>query len=551
MTRLPILPAVLAALAPFLTAPAAAQDWTNFGGNPARNGRTPVHGPDAADLLWSNADDFSIISWQPVTLGERVFAIRESGFPGAQPNDDLVAYDLDTGTELWREVVPYGGDPNEEWIAYVGGANGGRVYCARGGSGRTTPVYAFDAATGALVWTSTFETEAGPQDGFVFAPDGDPVVADLHTIARLDAMDGSVVWNTARLCPVSGNCGVAITDVAAFFDEPEVGGNVVTKLDLATGQVLYSSPVMPGFTAQNAPFVSADGQTVYFARSQNNAAVDRLYAFHDDGAQLVELWNVPVRWTTSHEHGIADDGSIYTFNPADEFVRLDPLTGAETANAGVLAPLGSPNLSPRTAVDGAGRVYVSNGWANDPATNGRVWAFDGDLTQVLFTLTLNRQNSGGPSLGRHGTLVVADRSGVYAYRAPDGPIGTSYCTPNRNSTGFPALLSAAGSEVLANDNVTFVATGLPANQFGYFLTSMFQDAIPVSNGILCLGAPQFRFSKFVLNSGVGGTMSFTPDFETGLPAGVEPEPGETWHFQLWHRDGTRSNFSDGLSLTFL
>ncbi len=424
-------------------------DWNNFGGNPARNGRTTVVGPDDDDLLWSNTDDPSIISWHPVTLGSRVFAIRESGFPqaGGPANDKLVAYDLATGEELWSKVAPYAGNPNDEWIAYIGGAHGGRVYCARGGSGRTTPVYAFDAASGDIAWTSTFETGAGPQDGFVFAPDGDVIVCEFDRATRLEAADGSIVWSVPRSCPVSGNCGCAVSDTAAYIDVPKPGpANAITKLDLATGNTLYSTPSIPGFTTQNAPFLSADGQTVYFARSQNNPAVDFLYAFEDNGAALVERWKRAVRWTTSHEHGIGADGSIYTFLPGDEFVRLHPATGDVLDTAGALAPIDG-NLSPRTAVGSDGTVYVSNGWAGTPADGGRVWAFSADLSQNLFTLVLNRPNSGGPSLGQGGTLLVADLAAVRAYRTnfdpPTVPDGDS--VPGKQLT---ARLHPNGTQII-------------------------------------------------------------------------------------------------------
>lgn len=419
----------------------AGEDWNNFGGNSERNGLTTVAGPDEALLLWSNTDDYSIISWQPVTLGQRVFAIRESGFPGTAANDKLVAYDLETGGELWSTVVPYGGDPDEEWIAYIGGAHDGRVYCARGGSTRTTPVYAFDAADGDLLWTSTHETVAGPQDGFVFAGDGDVLVGDFDNVARLESSDGSTVWARPRLCSVSGNCGCASSGEYAYIDQVVAGGQAVSKIDLASGTVLYSGPTMSGFTAQNAPFLSPDGQTVYFARSQNNETTDFLYAFTDTGSELVELWRRAVRWTTSHEHGIAADGSIYTFIPGDEFVRLDPADGSVTASAGVLSPIGS-SLSPRTAVAADGTVYVSNGWASTPASDGRIWAFSADLGQTLFTLELDRQNSGGPCLGAGNTLVVADRAGVHAYRTAAPTLDASLsCVPGSGTVPFSSLFS--------------------------------------------------------------------------------------------------------------
>jgi outer membrane protein assembly factor BamB len=397
------------------------QDWNNFGGNAQRNGRTGVLGPKAATLLWSNTDDYSIISWHPVTLGDRVFAIRESGFPqsGGSAGDKIVAYDLDTGEELWSDVVPYGGDPEEEWIAYIGGANDGKVYCARGGSGRTTPIYAYDAATGDILWASVHETIGGPQDGFVFAANGDLLVADFDNIARINAVDGSTIWVVERSCPVSGSCGCVANEDAAYIVEAAPGGNVITHVSLVSGELLYSSPLMDGFTAQNGAFLSPDGNTVYFARSQNNPSVDYLYAFFDNGTEFNQLWRRAVRWTTVHEHGVGLDGSIYTFLPGDEFVRLNPINGNITGSAGVLSPVGT-SLSPRTAIGADGTVYISNGFASSPPTNGRVWAFTPDLFGNVFTLPLNRQNSGGPSLGKKGTLVVADRAGVYAYRTPCG-----------------------------------------------------------------------------------------------------------------------------------
>ena len=396
-------------------------NWTNFGGNAQRNGRSGGAGPETDTLLWSNSSDFSIIYWHPVVLEDRVFAIRQSGFPNASgPGDVLVALDLDTGGELWRSIVPYGGDSNLEWIAYVGGADDGRVYAARGGSGRQSPVHAFDAATGALLWSSTHQTLAGPQDGIVFAPDGDLVVGDNERLARIEATDGSTVWSVPRTCAVSGNCGAALGPNAVFIDEPDPTvdfSQSVAKFDLETGALLYRTQPMAGMSVQNAPFVSIDGETVYLARTQNNVATDFLFAFEDTGSALVERWNRPIRWTTSHEHGLADDGSIYTFLPDDQFVKLDPATGEVLASAGAITPLAA-SISPRTAVGTNGVVYVSNGWANNPALEGRVWAFSGDLSQNLFTLVLDRPNSGGPSLGQDGTLVVADRVGVRAYRDP-------------------------------------------------------------------------------------------------------------------------------------
>lgn len=430
--------------------------WPNFGGNAQRNGRSGGAGPTTPNLLWSNSSDFSIISWHPVISDGRVYAIRQSGFPSStSANDVLIAMNLETGAELWRTVVPYGGDPATDWIAYVAGASDGRVYAARGGSGRQTPVYAFDGATGALVWASTHLTLAGPQDGVVFTANGDLIVGDNLRLARLRGTNGSTVWSINRQCSVSGNCGAAIGPNGVFIDIPSPDASfsqAIAKYDLETGAFLYRTAPMTGATVQNAPFLSLDGSTVYLARTQNNQATDFLFAFADTGTALELRWQRPIRWTTSHEHGLAADGSIYTFLPNGEFVRLDPGTGAVTASAGVLSPLASA-ISPRTAVGTNGSVFVSNGWANNPALEGRVWAFNADLSSNLFTLTLDRPNSGGPSLGANNTLVVADRVGLRAYRSATPP-----CPADLDGNGLvngpdlAALLSAWGGQGVGDLN---------------------------------------------------------------------------------------------------
>jgi len=88
-----------------LGASALAGDWPNLDGNAARNGASAEHGPVTADPLWSNTADPSLIAWQPVIEGTRVFTVRENGFPqnGGAANNAIVAYDraaYDASTSL-------------------------------------------------------------------------------------------------------------------------------------------------------------------------------------------------------------------------------------------------------------------------------------------------------------------------------------------------------------------------------------------------------------------------------------------------------------------
>ena len=144
-----------------------------------------------------------------------------------------------------------------------------------------------------------------------------------------------------------------------------------------------------------------------------------------------------------------------------------------------------------------------------------------------------------------GTAPIVDMG---AYEASIG-ISDRYCIAADNSTGGPSLLVATGSLAVADNDVDLVVSNLPMNEFGYFLMSETRTQIPAASGILCLGGPQYRFNTDVLNSGSAGGMAFSPDLNN-LPSGVSVAAGDTWYFQLWHRDGATSNFSSSLCFTW-
>jgi hypothetical protein len=136
-------------------------------------------------------------------------------------------------------------------------------------------------------------------------------------------------------------------------------------------------------------------------------------------------------------------------------------------------------------------------------------------------------------------------------------IGTNYCGPaNTNSTGMPGVISAFGSTFVADNFVDLTSSQLPPNQFGYYLTSQTQGFVPFpggSQGNLCLSGSIGRYSKFVKSSGATGVIAMSLDLtQTPQPGGpVSVNVGETWNWQLWHRDkGGANNFTDGISITF-
>ncbi len=150
----------------------------------------------------------------------------------------------------------------------------------------------------------------------------------------------------------------------------------------------------------------------------------------------------------------------------------------------------------------------------------------------------------------------------WAAECGGGVIGTNYCGPGvPNSTGNPGAISATGSAIVANNNLTLVASNLPNNAFGFFLTSTTQDFVMNpggSLGHLCLGGAIGRYvgPGQIINSGGSGEIMLLVDLNMHpTPNGlIMVNGGDTWNFQAWHRDfvggSAVSNFTDGLEITF-
>jgi len=493
--------------------PLASQDWTNSGGNPQRNGRSSAYGPLTARNVWTTGRP-SLIGWQPVIAGSRVFVVRQTGFPPAgEPNGSpVVCMDVTTGTETWVVHVPYNAG---DWTTHVLGTSDGKVYATRAGNGASVQarVYAYDEATGAQVWVSQDVVDAGAYDGCVFAGNGDLVIASFRTIWRLRAADGTTAWSTSRTGSVSGSCGAAVYGDAVYVADAVAGGHVLERFDLATGTFAYASPPMPGFTLQQTPMVGPDG-TVYLNRTQNNPAVDFFYAFADVGNGFVEKWHVASQWTTNSEFAVGKDGSVYMLQPGEILTALDPATGAVRHTHPT--PLGAAN--PRMVVDADGRLFVSNGGF----TSGRLASFDPDLT-LRWSVGVTNVNIGGPALAADGTLVIAgignDLRG-YRSSSPFSGWAGGIAGPH----GLPEL-RGRGTLTADNDVHLDLAFGPPSTLAALVLGAARLD-LPLFTGRV---VPR---PDAVLGVALDGRGSTTVDFR--FPRGVAS--GTALWFQSWIPD---------------
>lgn len=213
------------------------------------------------------------------------------------------------------------------------------------------------------------------------------------------------------------------------------------------------------------------------------------------------------------------------------------------------------------------RGLFALGELNEPAylqTFG-VGAHNWEPTAQISSPALFRrsfQATTGTDISASGDHLALIRSGVVEiYDLSCEPVSLIDCSQSAaNSTGEQGTLVAGGSTSIIDNDLTLIAGTLPMNRFGYFLAS--QANVVTQNpggslGNLCLSGNIGRFvgPGQVQNSGASGTISLTVDLNAiPSPTGfVSVMPGDTWYFQLWHRDinpTLGSNFTDSARVQF-
>jgi len=145
-----------------------------------------------------------------------------------------------------------------------------------------------------------------------------------------------------------------------------------------------------------------------------------------------------------------------------------------------------------------------------------------------------------------------DRPMIAAIEVTSIPGGdlTRYCIGAPNSAGPGARLDASGSISVSANNFTLHASSVVPVQPGLFIYGLNQIQIPFGAGYRCVGGGVVRLNPAQITTGTGYT-SRTLDF-ANPPDGGAINPGNTWRFQFWYRDGALATFNltDALSVTF-
>ncbi|MEM9801793.1 MAG: hypothetical protein AAGA20_15820 [Planctomycetota bacterium] len=150
------------------------------------------------------------------------------------------------------------------------------------------------------------------------------------------------------------------------------------------------------------------------------------------------------------------------------------------------------------------------------------------------------------------------------YGRPDRAVGRQYCSANTHSGNVTqygpdtSWLWISGNASVQREHRAY-CVGMPDNTFGYLICSTTQGNVNMpagSRGRLCLGGSVGRYTDQIRSSGTAGEIvTFVDPDRVPQPNGnVAVQPGETWNFQLWHRDAfitPTSNFSNACSVEFL
>lgn len=187
-------------------------------------------------------------------------------------------------------------------------------------------------------------------------------------------------------------------------------------------------------------------------------------------------------------------------------------------------------------------------------------------TNGQWTIGGNSIALGGPHSGQIADVQIFDRALSQAelemmFDVPGSTfgIGTNFCQPVPNSTGLPGGFEIFGSGSIATNTLHLASRNLPPGELCYYLAQVGGSTnfvVPAgSAGPLCIVTSLNRISVPIGQISSGGTYTRTLDLSApiGLNS-VQAMPGETWRFQLWHRDwdvatsSPISNFTNGSSI---
>ena len=319
--RRPLLPwLAVALLAAALPLPAQAQDWPQWLG-PSRDGHYTgpalrTDWPDGGPAeLWRRPAGEGFAG--PVVAGERLLL-----FHRLDDREVLEALDAASGSPLWRYDSPtayrddFGFDEGPRAVPVVAG---GRVITF-GAQGRLSAV---SLETGELLWEVDTAQQFGVRKGF-FGAAGSPLVEGGRVITNIgggdagivafDAASGAVVW-TATAHEASYSSGVA-ADIGGVRLGVFLTREGLVGLDPATGAVRFEQRWRSRLGASvNAATPLVIGDLIFTSASYGTGAA----VFQAGGPELTALWSSDDALSNHYATSVHHDGYLYGFHGRQEY----------------------------------------------------------------------------------------------------------------------------------------------------------------------------------------------------------------------------------------
>jgi hypothetical protein len=253
--------------------------------------------------------------------------------------------------------------------------------------------------------------------------------------------------------------------------------------------------------------------------------------------------------------------SFYQSNPGRVYVfDHDGSSWGESAKL----ELDMPAFARSVAVEDSTLVASSFQWSTGISYvfRERPWGWDLLTTVENPNGSLDEWTNGAVAISGETVLAGFEEDDTFGKKAgiaravrvpPD--VGATYCTSVPNSTGLAAELVLNGSSEVQDDCFHAYGFGLPPANFAAVFASLGTDNLPMyggGQGTLCLATPFYRLPGSALRTSVSGTyLALLELAAVGPPPG--PQPGETWHFQAWYRDGvgaaSTTNLTSAVAIT--
>lgn len=400
-----------------------------------------------------------------------------------------------------------------------------------------------------------------------------PPFSGVMALRRIDRTTGDRLWVRTRSSVVDGMTAAFGADSAVLvYRTPST--LMAERIDSA-GNTLYLTPVPWSNTVPGAAewaVLSDAGQLIVRVRESSTS---------NDGGALISLDpNGDPLWEdqlppTDVEATFTTSGDVVYITEIGGAARIDGATGVTEWNVptpvgsgiyrkvsadhrdGVVYAVSNPSSSPTSGigslvfVDPSGVVHV------EPLSE--IAADSGEIGDVAFDV---RGNAIVTATARTTTSVEGDTGRTIKVVPTESPGFTSCTQSTPNSTGSTSNLTVAGFPEASADNITLIASDLPAAVTVLFLTGRGVHVTPGpagSLGDLCLGGQIGRFTgpDQIRTTTESGRASLQLDLPV-TPSGNLLRPvmsGEAWNFQAWHRDVVAgsvpaSNFTNAVLVIF-